>query len=177
MKKFIPIEQIQSKIYIVRATKVMLDSDLAHLYGVSTKQLNQQVRRNTHRFPDDFMIRLTIEESRALIKSRSQIVTMKHGYNVKYPHLAFSEEGIGMLSSVLRSERAVQVNIMIVRAFVRLRQVLATHKDLAAKLETLEKRVRGHDRKFRKQDGKIKELFEAIWQLMNPGKQEIGFKA
>jgi len=177
MKALLPIEQIQNKIYIVRGMKVMLDVDLAELYGVQNKRLVAQVRRNLDRFPDDFMVRLTIEESQGLLRSRTQFASLNRGQNVKYAHMAFTEEGIGMLSSVLRSDRAVQVNIMIVRAFVRLRQVLATHKDLARKLEDLQKQLQQHDRKFKKQDHKIKELFEAIWELMNPGKPEIGFKA
>src|SRR4051812_37313310 len=117
MKALIPIEQIQNKIHLVRGIKVMIDVDLAVLYGVKNKDLVAGVRRNLHRFPDDFLIRLTIEESQEIIRSRMKISSLKRGENVKYAHLAFTEEGIGMLSSVLRSDRAVQVNIMIVRTF------------------------------------------------------------
>jgi phage regulator Rha-like protein len=160
---------IERRIYLIRKQKVMLDSDLAELYGVTTKRFNEQVRRNITRFPADFMFRLTTEEAGVL---RSQIATLKtgRGHHRKYLPYAFTEHGVAMLSSVLRSERAVQVNIAIVCAFVRLREVLATHKDLAQKLEALEKK---YDRQF-------KIVFDAIRELMTPEEppkqQRIGFQ-
>jgi ORF6N domain len=144
----------------------MLDADLAILYGVSTKRLNEQVRRNRSRFPDDFMFQLTREEVRSL---RSQIATSKQGRGGRrYTPLVFTEQGISMLSTVLNSERAIQVNIEIMRAFVRLREMIATHKDLARKLEALERRY----------DAQFKVVFDAIRELMAPPeskKRKIGF--
>ena len=155
---------------IVRGHKVLIDSDLAELYGVTTKVLNQGVKRNLSRFPDDFMFQLTWEEANALL--RSQTVTLKQGQNVKYRPKVFTEQGVAMLSSVLRSERAVQVNIAIMRAFVRLREMLSTHKELASKLEELE----------RKYDSQFRVVFDAIRQLMvqpaaDTPKPRIGFHA
>jgi len=147
----------------------MLDSHLAEMYGIPTKALNQQVKRNLKRFPADFMFQLTKEEDESL---RSQIVTSKKGRGgIRYLPSAFTEQGVAMLSSVLNSERAILVNIEIVRAFVRLRQILSTHKDLAQKLEALEKRVGGHDEK-------IQAVFDAIRDLMKTPekpKKRIGF--
>ena len=130
----VPAELIERRIYLIRGKKVMLDSDLAQLYQVRTKALNQAVRRNITRFPDDFMFQLDTEEASAL---RSQIVTLEKGRGryPKYAPLAFTELGVAMLSSVLNSERAVQMNILIMRAFVRLREALATHRDLEAQIE------------------------------------------
>ena len=134
----------------------MLDADLAVLYGVSTKRLNEQVKRNRSRFPDDFMFQLTAEEVRSL---RSQFATSKQGRGGRrYAPLVFTEQGIAMLSTVLNSERAIQVNIEIMRAFVRLREMIATHRDLARKLEVLEKRY----------DAQFKVVFDAIRKLMTP---------
>jgi phage regulator Rha-like protein len=139
----IPIERIEKQIFLIRGQKVMLDSHLALLYGVSTKRLNEQVRRNISRFPDDFMFQLTQAEYELL---RSQIATSKYGSGGRrYLPLAFTEQGVAMLSTVLNSERAIQVNIAIMRAFVKLRQILATHKDLVHKLEELEKKYETHD--------------------------------
>jgi len=144
----------------------MLDADLAVLYGVSTKRLNEQVRRNRSRFPDDFMFQLTAEEIRSL---RSQFATSKQGRGGRrYAPLVFTEQGIAMLSTVLNSERAIQVNIEIMRAFVRLREMIATHKELARKLEALEKRY----------DAQFKVVFDAIRALMAPpvpNRRKIGF--
>ena len=146
----------------------MLDQELAKLYGVQTKALNQAVKRNRERFPEDFMFQLTWEESSEVL--RSQIVTLKRGKNVKYRPYAFTQEGVAMLSSVLRSDRAVQVNIAIMRAFVRLRELMATHRDLARKLLQLEK----------KYDAKFSVVFEAIRKLMGPDdpppSRQIGFQ-
>src|SRR4030066_1606032 len=165
IEQLIPVERISSKIYLIRKEKVMLDSGLAELYGVETKQLKRAVKRNIDRFPNDFMFQLTRAEYNSL---RSQIGTLKRGAHSKYLPFAFTEQGVAMLSSVLNSERAVRVNIEIMRAFVRLREILATHKDLAAKLETLE----------RKYDAQFKVVFDAIRQLMTPPelkKRKIGF--
>jgi hypothetical protein len=149
----------------------MLARDLAELYGVPTKRLNEQVRRNLRRFPDDFMFRLTAEEAAAL---RSQFATLKagRGQHSKYLPYAFTEQGVAMLSSVLNSDRAVEVNIAIMRVFVRLREIMSTHKDLARKLDELERKLAEHDEKFAI-------VFEAIRQLMAPPpappKPRIGF--
>ena len=158
-----PIEQV---ILLLRGQKVILDRDLAALYGVPTKSLNRAVKRNLDRFPADFMIQLTAEEAAAL---RCQFGTLKRGQHFKYLPYAFTEQGVAMLSSVLKSPRAVQVNIAIMRAFVRLRQLLATHRDLAEKLAEMEK----------KYDKQFKIVFEIIHQLMEPpagpAKGRIGF--
>jgi phage regulator Rha-like protein len=170
----IPAARIERTILTIRGHNVMLDSDLAAMYGVSTKRLNEQVRRNLKRFPDDFMFRLTETEAAAL---RSQFATLKtgRGQHRKYRPFAFTEQGVAMLSSVLNSDRAVEVNIAIMRAFVRLREILSTHKDLAAKLEKMEKKLGEHDQHFQV-------VFEAIRQLMAPPtpapkKRRIGFHA
>jgi phage regulator Rha-like protein len=172
MSALILTEQIEQKILLIRGQKVMLDSDLARLYGVAAKTLNQAVRRNRDRFPDDFMFQLTNDETKAL---RSQIVTLKlgRGEHRKYPPYAFTEQGVAMLSSVLRSKRAVQVNIAIMRAFVKLREILSTHRELRQKLAELERKLARHD-------GHIRSLFEAIRQLMEPVRpkpRRIGFHA
>jgi len=152
----------------------MIARDLAYLYGVPTKVLNQVVKRHAHRFPEDFMFQLTMEEARIWweqvrpVRLRSQFVTLKRGQHIKYRPYAFTEHGILMLSSVLNSERAVQVNIEIMRTFVRLRRLLASHADLARKLDTLE----------RKYDAQFKVVFDAIRELMKPPeskKRPIGF--
>lgn len=165
----VPNETIESKIYLIRGQKVMMDHDLADLYGVPTGNLNRQVRRNADRFPEDFMFQLSKKELDNLIcqfgTSRS-----KWGGMRKLPY-AFTEQGIAMLSSVLRSKRAVRVNIIIMRAFVKIRYFLYTHKDLSDKLDKLEQKVSGHD-------AEIKAIFDAIRQLMLPPAKEtkkIGF--
>jgi hypothetical protein len=139
----IPVERIERQIYMIRGQKVMLDSDLAALYQVPTKRLNEAVRRNSNRFPEDFMFPLTAEEASAL---RSQIATLDKGRGrySKYAPLAFTEHGVAMLASVLTSDRAAQMNILIVRAFVQLREILATNKDLAARLEKVERAQEHH---------------------------------
>lgn len=160
---------IEQKIFLIRGQRVMLDKDLAELYGVSTKRLNEQVRRNIKRFPSDFMFQLNKEEAAWV---RSHFATLKKGGHFRYFPYAFTEQGVAMLSSVLNSERAIEVNIAIMRAFVRLREFLATHKELAAKLGELESKVGKHDQE-------IKVIFEAIRQLMTPPpekpKPKIGF--
>lgn len=139
----IPIVLIERRIYLIRGQKVMLDADLAELYQVPTKVLNQAIRRNLDRFPEDFMFQLSPEE---LENWRSQIVTSNPSakMSLRRPPLAFTEHGVAMLSSVLRSKRAVQMNILIVRAFVRIRELLASHKDLAARVQKLEGTQRKH---------------------------------
>jgi hypothetical protein len=163
-----PVEDIEKSIYLIRGQKVMVDGDLADLYGVETKVLKQAVRRNIDRFPSDFMFKLTYQEIRNL---RSQFVTSSSsGWGGhRYPPMAFTEQGVAMLSSVLRSKRAVQVNIEIMRAFVRLREMLASHKDLEHKLLALEK----------KYDKQFKVVFDAIRALMSEEKRpkrKIGFE-
>ena len=160
---------IENRILLVRGEKVMLDSDLAKLYGVPTRRLNEQVRRNRGRFPGDFMFQLTAEESAAL---RSQDVTSPKGGRGgrRYPPLVFTEQGVAMLSSVLHSERAMRVNIEIMRAFVRLRAMALSYKDLADKIHALEQRY----------DGQFKTVFDAIRALMAPpsagAKRRFGFR-
>lgn len=181
-KSIIPIERIEKRILFLRGHKVMLSIDLAELYNVEPRVLVQAVKRNIERFPEDFMFQLTWDEV-SLLKSqivilkdttspcsRSQFVTLKRGYNIKYSPYAFTEQGVAMLSSVLRSKRAIRVNIEIMRAFVRLRQILSSHKQLARKLRALEK----------KYDAQFKIVFDAIRQLMEPPepkKPRIGFRA
>jgi len=179
MSNAIAVEVIATRILELRGKKVMLDRDLAKLYGVKVKRLNEQVKRNRKRFPDDFMFQVTKEEIDSLrsqnvtLNSRSQFATLKQGKNIKYLPYAFTEHGIAMLSSVLNSERAIQVNILIMRAFTKLREILLTHKDLAAKIEALEKKYAEHDQT-------IKEIFQAIKQLLEPPpikqKPQIGFR-
>jgi hypothetical protein len=170
----VPIERIERAIYMIRGRKVMLDRDLAELYGVSTKVLNQAVKRHKDRFPKDFMFQLTMQEAKQWWTEvsadflRSQIVTLKRGQHIKYRPYAFTEHGILMLSSILNSERAIRVNIQIMRAFVRFRQILATHADLERRLHDLEK----------KYDAQFKVVFDAIRRLMAPSQpstNKIGF--
>ena len=177
----IPAQRIERRILLLRGEKVMLDSDLAELYGVPTKVLNQAVKRSVERFPEDFMFRLSVAESKLILRSqivtssgentekhvqkprnlRSQIVTSSGEYGGRrYRPRAFTEQGVAMLSSVLRSERAVQVNIAIMRAFVQLRQILSTHADLARKLRALEG----------KYDAQFRAVFDAIRELMDDAK-------
>ncbi len=164
--KIITVTFIENNIRIIRGQKVMLDSDLADMYGVPTAALNQAVKRNPDRFPPDFMFKLTMDETSILI---SQIVIAKDGRGGRRnPAYAFTEQGVAMLSSVLKSKRAVHVNIEIMRVFVKLRQLLLTHADLARKLESLEK----------KYDAQFKIVFDAIRELMTPiekPKRRIGF--
>jgi hypothetical protein len=166
----IPTERIARSIVVVRDHKVMLDSDLAKLYGVTTKRLNEQVRRNRDRFPADFMFQLEAEEADAL---RSHFATLEtgRGRHRKYAPYVFTEQGVAMLSSVLKSKRAVHVNIAIMRAFVQLRQVMASNAALARKVADME----------HKYDGQFQVIFEALRQLMapppTPPKRKIGFVA
>ena len=161
-------EDIESAILMVRGEKVMLDSDLAELYGVETKVLNQAVTRNLDRFPDDFMFRLTQSEKSEVVTNCDHLARLK--FSPVMPR-AFTEHGILMLSSVLRSKRAVQVNIEIMRTFVRMRRMFAAHADLARKLAALEKKTTQHDKK-------LAIVFDAIRALMadpTPKRKRIGF--
>jgi hypothetical protein len=188
-QEIITVEQIAPRICYVRGEKVLLDVDLAALYGVATKVLNQAVKRNRDRFPDDFMFQLTTEEvlilrsqtvtssmqgtgNQEVMNNWSQIVTSSRKHRgAKYRPYAFTEEGVAMLSSVLKSKRAVNVNIAIMRAFVKLRRVLETNRELARKFSELERRVGKHDEE-------IAAILEAIRQLMAPPdkpRREIGF--
>lgn len=165
-KAIIPVERIESRIYLIRGEKVMLDEDLADLYGVSTKALNQAVKRNLGRFPEDFLFTLTDAEH---VNLRSQIVTSNRGGRRYLPY-AFTEQGVAMLSSVLRSERAVQVNVQIMRTFVKLRQMLSSNAELLKRLNDLE----------RKYDSQFRAVFDAIRALMQQdakaaAKPPIGF--
>ena len=167
MTKLVPVESVVSKIVVLRGEKVLLDHDLADLYGIETKQLKRAVRRNVKRFPKDFMFELRKQEFDNL---RSHFGTSSWG-GTRYMPMAFTEQGVAMLSSVLNSDRAIEVNIAIMRAFVKLRETLATHKELARKLTDLEQRIEGHDEQ-------IQAIFEAIRQLMLPpdkDKKKIGF--
>ncbi len=168
MKELIPVEIIERKIYLIRNQKVMLDRDLAELYGVETRVLNQAVRRNIERFPEDFMFSLSREE----IMRISQIVTssVQVAETLKFAKsvMVFTEHGVSMLSSVLNSPMAVQVNIQIMRSFAKLREIMSQHKDLSRRLDELE----------RKYDAQFKIVFDAIRQLMAPPekhKRKIGF--
>ena len=165
----VEVEKIRHAVVRLRGQNVMLDSDLAALYGVDVKTLNQAVKRNRERFPEDFMFQLTRDEAGSL---RSQIVTLDtgRGRHRKYLPKAFTEQGVAMLSSVLRSQRAVRVNIEIMRAFVQLRRMLGANEDLARKLDALEQ----------KYDGQFRVVFQAIRELMTPSeppRRSIGFRA
>ena len=160
--------QIEQAILLIRGQRVMLDRDLAAMYAVTTSNLNKAVKRNLSRFPGDFMFQLTADEAEA---SRFQIGILKKGMNIKYLPYVFTQEGVAMLSGVLRSPRAEQVNIAIMRAFVRLRETLSLHKELAHKLAELERKIENHDEN-------IRTLFQAIHSLMTPPEtphREIGF--
>ena len=161
----VPVSRIENAIFMIRDEKVMLDEDLAAIYGVETRALVQAVKRNIDRFPDDFMFQLTMDEFKNL---KSQIVTSSWGGRRKPPY-AFTEQGVAMLSSVLRSKRAVLVNVEIMRTFVKLRRILATHDELARKLASLE----------RKYDKQFKLVFDAIREIMAPKdppkRRQIGF--
>lgn len=157
---------IENRIYFIRGKKVMLDTDLAGLYRVATGTFNQAVRRNMLRFPADFMFQLTADETENL---RSQIVISSWGGR-RYLPFVFTEQGVAMLSSVLKSERAIHVNSAIMRAFAKLRELLATHQELAGRLEELEKKFQNHD-------SQIREVFNAIRALLAvPQKRPIGFR-
>jgi phage regulator Rha-like protein len=153
MADIVPIERITNKIYLMRGMKVMLDRDLAELYDVETRTLVQAIKRNKQRFPPDFMFQLSKDEFDSL---RSQIVISKGRGGRRYPPYAFTEQGVAMLSSVLNSDRAIQVNILIMRAFTKLREMLSTHEDLKKKIDDMEK----------KYDQQFQIVFDAIKQLL-----------
>ncbi|NIQ88205.1 MAG: ORF6N domain-containing protein [Desulfobacterales bacterium] len=168
-KALVPAEIIVRKILFLRGEKVLLDRDLADLYGIKTKVLKQAVRRNIKRFPEDFMFELTKEEFE---NWRSQFVTSNRDkMGLRYPPMAFTEQGVAMLSSVLNSDRAIEMNIAIMRAFVQLRKIITTNEELAKKLEELEHKIEKHDED-------IGLIFEAIRELMTPPDtppKKIGF--
>ena len=177
-QQLVPVEVIERRIFLIRGQKVMLDANLAELYSVTAGRLNEAVKRNMDRFPEDFMFQLTKEEfdnlkfQFATTSLKSQIAISSSGWGGRrHPPYAFTEQGVAMLSSVLHSKRAVQVNIAIMRAFVRLREMLATHKDLARKLEQMEN----------KYDAQFKVVFDAIRKLMEPRpetrRRGVGFLA
>ena len=168
----IPTERIEQRILVIRGQRVLLAEDLARLYGVSVKRLNEQVKRNADRFPEDFIFQLSKSEVEALSRSqiatldnrrilKSQIATSKRGGNVKYLPYAFTEHGALMAANVLKSERAAQISVFVVRAFVKLRELLVNHRDLADKLDELEQRLQAHDHQ-------IGGLIDAIRSLMTP---------
>lgn len=168
-KQIIPVEQIERTILEIQGQKVIIDADLATIYGTTTKRLNQAVRRNKDRFPDDFMFQLTEEEKSEVVTNCDHLVNLKYSPHLPY---VFTEHGALMAASVLNTERAVKVSVFVVRAFVRLRELVATHKELAIKLKELEQRVGAHDQA-------IIELMQTIKQLMEPPapkpKRRIGF--
>ncbi len=171
-RSLIPLERIEQAILLIRGQKVMLDFDLAVLYDVPTKVLKQAVKRNIRRFPEDFMFQLSKVE---MENWRSHFVTSNPAakMGLRRPPFAFTEQGVAMLASVLNSERAIQVNIAIMRTFVKLRQIMATHKELAHKLASLERKIKAHDTQ-------IRGIFDVIHQLMTPPepkKRPIGFLA
>ena len=163
------VTQIESKILLIRGQKVMLDADLAELYGVETKRLNEQMRRNIGRFPEDFMFRLTADEKSEVVANCDHLAKLRFSPTLPY---AFTEHGALMLGNVLKSERAVEVSLMVVRTFVHLRELVSTHKKLSQKFDLLERKVGAHDKA-------IAEIINAIRQLMAPSepnkKRPIGF--
>ena len=162
---------IESVIYQIRGQKVILDSDLAILYAVETRVLNQAVKRNNERFPEGFMFQLTKAEAAHHRRSRSQFVTLKRGYNIKYLPYAFTEHGVLMAANVINSKRAVAMSIRIIEAFVKMRRWLGSSAALMRKLAELESRITGHDQA-------IKSIVDAIRELMNPPeppRKQIGF--
>ena len=168
-------EKILNKIYFIRGKKVLLDKDLAKMYRVKVKVFNQAVKRNLNRFPQDFMFQLTKAEHENL---RSQFVTSSWG-GVRYAPYAFTEQGVAMLSSVLKSETAVQVNIQIIRVFTKMREFLSTHKDILLKLEQLEKKLMKSDERMDKHEKEIQVIFTALKQLLNPAipqRRRVGFR-
>jgi len=168
MKELIPQGRIEQMIFMIRGQKVMIGRDLAELYGVETKYLNRQVKRNIERFPEEFTFQLTSEEKSELVTNCHRFNPLKHSSTLPY---AFTEHGVAMLASVLKSERAVKISIYIIKTFVKLREFISTHKELAFKLNELERKIERHD-------VEIQAIFEAIRQLMTPPekpKRRIGF--
>jgi len=169
--KVLILKDVGSLIITIRNQKVIVDRDLAEIYGVETRRLNEQVRRNPERFPEDFVFRLTKEEADYWLGSRSQIAILKRGRNIKYLPYAFTEHGAIMAANVLNSPQAVRMSVFVVRAFIKLREMLSTHKELAQKLAELERKLQNHDES-------IQSLVVAVRQLMTPSepkKRPIGF--
>ena len=169
IKLMLPDEAVISRIYLIRGEKVMLDSELSKLYGVTTGNLNKAVKRNIGRFPKDFMFQLSKKEYESL---RFQIGILKRGQHAKYFPYVFTEQGVAMLSSVLNSETAIKVNIQIIRVFTKMRKMLLTNKDLLLKIEQLEKKYGDHDQQ-------IIDLFEYLKKLVvqkNEPRKPLGFK-
>ena len=165
----IPEELVLSKILLIRDKKVIVDKDIAELYGVSTKRLNEQVKRNKKRFPEDFMFRLTSNEKDKVVANCDHLKTLKFSPNLPF---VFTEYGAVMLASILNSDRAIEVNIQIVRIFTRIREMLLTNKEILLKLEQLERKVTNHDEN-------IQMIFKALKQLLNPPqppRRSIGFR-
>jgi phage regulator Rha-like protein len=168
MSKLVPKEVIENKIFLIRGQRVMIDRDIAELYGVKTKYLNRQVRRNKGRFPEEFMFQLNEKEKNELVTNWHHLQELKYSYQLPY---VFTEHGIAMLSSILNSKRAIKVSIFIIKTFIRLRKILSSQIKLAVKLGRLEKKVNKHD-------AEIEAIFDTIRQLMNPpeeSKGKIGF--
>lgn len=172
--QLIPLEHIQGRILVLRGQRVLLDSDLAELYGVPTRQLKQAVKRNAAKFPEDFAFELSLEEGESIRRSRSQSVTLKtaRGGNLKYAPLAFTEHGAIQAANVLRSDTAIQMSVEVVRAFVRLRQLVVNHKAISSKLAELDARLGEHDEQ-------LAAIIETIRQLTEPvlpeNRRRIGF--
>ena len=171
-RSLIPPEVIERRIFALRGHRVMLDRDLAELYAVETRALNQAVKRNRDRFPEDFAFTLTMEEAAAVLASRSQIVTLKQGQNVKYAPHVFTEHGAVMLANILSSPLAVRASIQVVRAFVRLRQMLATNEELARKIEAVERKVGKHDADL---EAILSMLRKLLQPPLAPPRRSIGF--
>ena len=174
-------EAIEPLIQIIRGHKVILDSDLARIYDVPLKRLNEQVKRNNDRFPSDFMFQLTVTEAEGTRRSRSQFATLKRGYNIKYRPYAFTEHGALMAANILRSKRAVAMSVFVVRAFVRMRELLATNKALAEKLAELERKLTA---RLDIHEETIRHILDEIKKLIEPGplppleqgpRRQIGF--
>ena len=165
-------ENIAPLVHMVRAERVLFDFDIARLYGVATRSLNQAVKRNRDRFPEDFMFQLTRQEAESLSASRSQTVILKRGQNIKYLPYAFTEQGVAMLSSVLRSPRAVEVNIAIMRTFVQLRRLMDSNRQLARKIEAMEKK---YDEQFGVVFDPIKRLIAEDDARKSHPRRRIGF--
>ena len=172
----VPDEVVMNKILLIRGKKVMIDRDLAELYGVTTFRLNEQVKRNKKRFPEDFMFQINKEQKRHLIEQYENLKTLKFSPSLPY---VFTEHGAVMLASVLNSDRAIAVNIQIVRIFTRMRELLLTHKDILVKLEQMEKQLIKQGVKLKKHDENIQLIFEYLKRLLNPPQEprpRIGFR-
>ena len=166
--QLVPSDLIEQRIFLLRGQRVMFDRDLAEMYGVETKYLNRQVRRNRERFPREFMFQVTNKEKNELVTNWHRFASLKHANVLPY---AFTEHGVAMLSSVLHGKRAIHINILLIKVFVKLREILANHKELALRLKELELRISKHD-------DSISAIFDAIRQLMAPPekpKRPIGF--